>query len=701
MQWRSIISKQNLKLAWQRINTGSNLQYKRFFRESYLVYESASVDHLRELRRALVNNVWEPSYATRLYLPKPSGLQRPLSLLAIQDQIVLQAIANQFARKLRQKRQKVELKSVFSNKLTDEANSIFFTERWQLTYRKFQEKCTDIFNEGYRWVADFDLAAYYDTISHALLLTTVSPRSSDQKAKKSLEKWLGVWSANELSTVTGHGIPQGPIASDFLAESFFLPIDLRLQRENFRYVRYVDDIRIFCKSENEARKAIVLIEQECRHRGLIPQSAKIQVRELRTAEDAIGTLPSIPPTDGSHSSQPALSRMTARSILDTSIEGKPLKVTDKSRFRYAMYRAPEDPKILDRALLLLPRHPEHIDAFVAYFRNYANRPRIARAALEYLAGDTPYSYVRGELWHIVARLAKIPELIDGIPIALIDAQNRKNCVALSWGVMHFLIRCDEEHLRQFKRSRLKSENSISRSLLAPILGNCEFTKTGHARTLLKGTLMEQLAGARELQRRNVSLKAIGLQQQDLAPDCRIALLSLGVVPRLHRRTQPDWIAKILVNLYSCKNKAIWRGLLASEYEHALQILVETKARFLGAFSDWLSLQDSFNDILVRKLFEFLKAKKLSGHAKVVGKNGKIVKYGVLIAPNAPFDRIYPNISSRLRTLHNRRNTIPGSHPYDEKGGSRNRWLSRRERDTLTASLRIALDDISQLIERNS
>ena len=68
----------------------------------------------------------------------------------------------------------------------------------------------------------------------------------------------------------------------FLAESFFLPIDLRLQRENFRYVRYVDDIRIFCKSENEARKAIVLIEQECRHRGLIPQSAKIQVRELRT-----------------------------------------------------------------------------------------------------------------------------------------------------------------------------------------------------------------------------------------------------------------------------------------------------------------------------------------------------------------------------------------------------------------------------------
>ncbi len=84
MRWESIISTQNLRLAWRRINTGRNLQYKRFFRESYLVYESAIDDHLRELRRALIAGIWEPNHATRLYLPKPSGLQRPLSLLDIE-----------------------------------------------------------------------------------------------------------------------------------------------------------------------------------------------------------------------------------------------------------------------------------------------------------------------------------------------------------------------------------------------------------------------------------------------------------------------------------------------------------------------------------------------------------------------------------------------------------------------------------------
>lgn len=74
MKWKSLISTLNLKLAWRRINTGRNLQYKRFFREAYLVYESAVDEHLKELHKALAAKVWPPSHATRLYLPKPSGL---------------------------------------------------------------------------------------------------------------------------------------------------------------------------------------------------------------------------------------------------------------------------------------------------------------------------------------------------------------------------------------------------------------------------------------------------------------------------------------------------------------------------------------------------------------------------------------------------------------------------------------------------
>ena len=382
MEWKSLISTQNLKLAWRRINTGRNLQYKRFFREAYLVYESAADEHIRELHKALSAKAWEPSHATRLYLPKPSGLQRPLSLLGIEDQILLQAIANKVATKLNKKRQCVELKTVFSNKLASPKNSIFFMERWQTTYRAFQKECTTAFDKGYTWSGHFDLSAYYDTISHNLLLSIVSPNNRNPYTKEAIKKWLQVWSANNIGTMKEHGIPQGPIASDFLAEAFFLPIDLQLQKKSFRYLRYVDDIRLFGRTENEIREVAILLEQECRHRGLIPQSSKFDVRELKSPEDAMGSLPSIMPTDDRDASDQSMTAEEARKVLATAIDGKPQKVKDKARFRYVMYRAPEDVKILATVLRLLPRHPEHIDAFVAYFANFGRRRSIVKAALD-------------------------------------------------------------------------------------------------------------------------------------------------------------------------------------------------------------------------------------------------------------------------------------------------------------------------------
>ncbi|MEZ5491910.1 MAG: reverse transcriptase domain-containing protein [Gammaproteobacteria bacterium] len=614
-----------------------------------MVYESAADEHIKELRKTLAAKAWQPSHATRIYLPKPSGLQRPLSLLDIEDQIVLQAIANQFATKLYKKRQRVELETVFSNKLASPRDSIFFMERWQTTYSAFQDKCTEAFNNGLRWSAHFDLSAYYDTISHDLLLSIVSPSGDEPETINIVKDWLRIWSADNISTMTGHGIPQGPIASDFLAEAYFLPIDLQLQKASFQYIRYVDDIRLFGRTENEVREAAIRLEQECRHRGLIPQSAKFDIRKLNTADEALGSLPSISPADGKGSFEKSLSAAEARKILASAIGGRPQRIKDKARFRYIMYRAPEDTKILNDVLRLLPRHPEHIDAFVAYFANYPNKTRIAKAALDYLETGVPYSYVRGKLWHLIARLAGIDEMRRGLPMARIDARNRSRCVALSWGVMHFLMKCEDNRLIRDRR-RLAMEHPLSRSLLAPILKDKEFAPAGHAVTLLKGTLMEQLAGARELQKRGIILSSLGLRQRNLPASCNRTLKSLGVIRRQHSASR-DWISEILVSLYGCNSGPIWRDLLGSEYEHAMQFLIEAKARFPGAYSEWLGLQDSFSDIVIRQFFVFLRQKGMGGHSKTQDRNGGLVKYGSLIAKNTPFDTAYPHVASNLRDIH--------------------------------------------------
>ncbi len=698
MRWESLVSIQNLKLAWRRINTGRNLQYKRFFRELYLVYEGSVDENLRELHKKLIAKAWKPNHSSRIYLPKPSGLQRPISLLGIEDQILLQAISNVFARKLRVKRQSVELESVFSNKLADTTDSIFFTERWQITYQAFQKKCTHYFTNGYRWAAHFDLSAYYDTISHDLLIRILSPRNPHPETWNIVREWLQKWSAADSSAMTGHGIPQGPIGSDFLAEAFFLPIDIELRKKGCKYIRYVDDIRLFGKTENEVRQTAVMLEQLCRHRGLIPQSKKFEIKELESPEDAMGALPSIAPTDGKGALEPEMLASEAREILGSAVGGKPLKIRDKSRFRYLMYRAPADRKILASVLKLLTRHPENIDAFVAYFGNFSKQPKIVRVCLQYLDAGLPYSYVRGELWHIIARLGGIDDLKKGLLIARDDAKKRSDCVVLSWGVMHFLMRCSAEGLCRVGK-RLASESPMSRALLAPIFHDCEFTRSGYIRMLLKGTLEEQLASARELQRRRVSLGALGLRQRDLSAVCRNALRSFGVIHR-RQHIELDWIAERLVSIYGCADVQIWRLLLGTEYEHALQILIEAEARFPGAYSEWLGLQDSFNDITMRQFFTFLKTKGLPGHSKL-SSGGQLVKYGSLIAPGSPFDKQYPTEADHLRKIHNRRNQLPGSHPYDEKGGAKNRWLKKIERDSLAVSTRSSLEKIASVVKANS
>ena len=93
----SLISVKNLELAWFRIATGKNLQHKRFFRHIYGAYEPGLDANLTLLHEKLIGG-WKATPPMRVYLPKTSGLLRPITLLAIEDQIVLQAIANKMNR---------------------------------------------------------------------------------------------------------------------------------------------------------------------------------------------------------------------------------------------------------------------------------------------------------------------------------------------------------------------------------------------------------------------------------------------------------------------------------------------------------------------------------------------------------------------------------------------------------------------------
>lgn len=92
--WDNFLSKQNFLLSWRRINTGSNAYYKRFFRKTFIAYEISLENNISSLIKRIKSGSYIPKKPERIFIPKPSGLQRPITLLSVEDQIIWQALAN-------------------------------------------------------------------------------------------------------------------------------------------------------------------------------------------------------------------------------------------------------------------------------------------------------------------------------------------------------------------------------------------------------------------------------------------------------------------------------------------------------------------------------------------------------------------------------------------------------------------------------
>src|SRR5690606_5594417 len=101
-----------------------------------------------------------------------------------------------------------------------------------------------------------------------------------------LSKCLETWTAdsNHKSFKSKHGIPQGPISSPFLADLYLFHIDREVKRTakklDFKYLRYVDDIRILTKDELTSRKLMATLDIISRDLGLITQVSKILIKKV-------------------------------------------------------------------------------------------------------------------------------------------------------------------------------------------------------------------------------------------------------------------------------------------------------------------------------------------------------------------------------------------------------------------------------------
>src|ERR1039458_5885296 len=84
---RDLYQIDNIRRAWRWVRSNPNGAYKAYFRELYTAYSTAEDRLLDLLRVRISRGIYEPEAACKIYLPKKSGILRPLSLLAVEAQI--------------------------------------------------------------------------------------------------------------------------------------------------------------------------------------------------------------------------------------------------------------------------------------------------------------------------------------------------------------------------------------------------------------------------------------------------------------------------------------------------------------------------------------------------------------------------------------------------------------------------------------
>ena len=118
-------------------------------------------------------------------------------------------------------------------------------------------RCQDNITEGYKHVVDMDLEKYFDTVNQSRLIQVLSETIKDGRVISLIHRFLraGVMVGGMFED-SPEGVPQGGPLNPLLGNIMLNELDHELERRGHRFVRYADDLLIFCKSRKAAKRIL-------------------------------------------------------------------------------------------------------------------------------------------------------------------------------------------------------------------------------------------------------------------------------------------------------------------------------------------------------------------------------------------------------------------------------------------------------------
>jgi hypothetical protein len=195
---------------------------------------------------------YAPHSSLTCSVPKPGWLVRPVTVLDEQDELVMNALIGNFYAKAFDLLGPFQGDPDVAYQLQRDENE----KEWLHTgFRVWTEWRNKSLHKlaGSQFVVLADIAGFYENIDLQRLRNDLSALSVEPVLLDLLMSLLNRWAQPR-----GKGIPQGYSAGDILAKIYLNPIDRALRNQSFTHLRYVDDIRIFCKTRLEAKSVCLL-----------------------------------------------------------------------------------------------------------------------------------------------------------------------------------------------------------------------------------------------------------------------------------------------------------------------------------------------------------------------------------------------------------------------------------------------------------